>query len=114
MPNAGKTINPSSIFARNAKPSATPASISHRTLACRSARIVQYAPAVISRTITASGLLNRNINATTGVTAKTAPASSPAPRLCAALVTAPYISATVATAMSACGISMLALLNPNS
>src|SRR5690242_11989025 len=107
--SAGATIKPSSILARNAKPSATPANASHLGLACCTARTVQYAAAVISNTITASGLLNRNINAATGVSASTAPASRPmrGPLIRA---TAPYSSATAATAISACGIIMLALL----
>src|SRR5215213_9991039 len=93
--SAGDTISPSSIFARNAKPSATPANASHFALACAKARTVQYAAAVISSTMTASGLLNRNINAATGVSASTAPASNPVrgPLTCA---TAPYSSATAA------------------
>ena len=98
-------------MARNAKPSATPAHASHFGLACCNARTVQYAAAVISSTITASGLLNRNINAATGVNASTAPASNPV-RGPLMRATAPYSSATAATAINACGISMLALLKP--
>src|ERR1700694_1150362 len=79
-PNAGATISPSSILARKAKPIATPAHAIHLTLARSSARTVQYAPAIISSTITASGLLNRNINPATGVNANPAPASSPVRR----------------------------------
>jgi hypothetical protein len=110
--NAGATISPSSILARNAKPSATAAHASHFGLACCTARTVQYAAAVISSTITASGLLNRNINAATGVNASTAPASSPV-RGPLMRVTAQYTRATDATAIKASGISMLALLKPN-
>ncbi len=110
--SAGATISPSSILARNAKPSATPAHASHFALPCCNARTVQYAAAVISSTMTASGLLNRNINAATGVNASTAPASNPV-RGPLTRATAPYSSATAATAISACGISMLALLKPN-
>src|SRR5215213_3368837 len=97
--SAGATITPSSILARNAKPSATPAHASHFALECGSARTVPYAAADISSTMTASGLLNRNINAATGVNAKTAPASNPVrgPLIPA---TAPYSSATAATAIS--------------
>ena len=40
---AGATISPSSIFARNAKPSAAPANASHLALARSNARTVQYA-----------------------------------------------------------------------
>src|SRR5262245_64451388 len=109
--SAGAIINPSSILARNANPSATPAHASHFGLACCTARTVQYAAAVIRSTITASGLLNRNINAATGVRASTAPASSPA-RGPLIRATAPYSSATAATAINACGTIMLALLNP--
>src|ERR1700732_2869197 len=77
-PSAGITINPSSILAKNAKPSATPAKAIQRALACSSARTVQYALATISSTMAASGLLKRNINAATGVRASVAAASSPA------------------------------------
>jgi hypothetical protein len=79
--------------------------------ACCSARTVQYAAAVINSTITASGLLNRNIKAATGVSASTAPASNPV-RGPPMRATAAYTKATAATAISASGISMLALLNP--
>src|ERR1700687_4447290 len=110
--SAGATINPSSILARNAKPNATPAHNSHFGLAFCNARTVQYAATVINSTITASGLLKRNINAATGVNASTVPASNPV-RGPLIRATAPYSSATAATAINACGISMLALLSPN-
>ena len=42
------------------------------------ARVTAYAARVISRTSSASGLLNRNISAATGVMAIATPASSPA------------------------------------
>ncbi len=58
--------------------------------------------------------MNRNINATTGVSASSKPASSPAPRLPVARVIAEYISATAATAIRACGISIEELEKPNS
>src|SRR6476646_5918738 len=109
--SAGATISPSSILARNAKPSATPAHASHLGVACCTARTVQYAAPVISSTITASGLLNRNIKAATGVNASTAPASNPV-RGPLMRATAPYSSATAATAINTCGISMLALSKP--
>src|SRR5690349_11167972 len=62
--------------------------------------------------MTASGLLYRNIKATTGVAANSAPASRPAlgPET---RRTALYSSATDATAIRASGTSMLALLKPN-
>ena len=44
------------------------------------ARTTQYAAATISSTSSASGLLNRNINAATGVSASAAPASRPGAR----------------------------------
>jgi hypothetical protein len=58
-------------------------------------------------------LLNRNISTATGVSASTAPASSPA-AVPAVRRTAAYSSATVATPMSACGTRTLQLLSPNS
>src|SRR4029078_1905113 len=60
----------------------------------------------------ASGLLNRNINAATGVNASTPPASRPV-RGPLMRAPTPYSRAPAATAISACGIIMLALLNPN-
>ena len=59
----------------------------------------------------ASGLLKRNIMADTGVSASTAPASSPA---AGPLIrrTAAYSSQTEPTAINASGINMLALLKP--
>ena len=44
----------------------------------RRRRVVAHAAATISSTSSASGLLNRNISTATGVSARTAPASSPA------------------------------------
>src|SRR5215217_7886690 len=52
--SAGATIRPSSIFARNANPRATPAHANHFAFAPGNARTVQYAAAVISNTMTAS------------------------------------------------------------
>ncbi len=100
-------------MARKAKPRATPANAIHRAPLASNARTVQYAAAVINNTIAASGLLNRNIRTATGVNASAAPARSPAlgPLI---RVTAAYSSATAPTAISAWGISMLALLKPNS
>ena len=40
---------------------------------------MQYAPTVIRNVSAASGLLNRNMSAATGVSAHTAPATRPAP-----------------------------------
>ena len=78
MASAGTIRKPCSILVRNAKPSSTPASTSHRARASSTARTVAYAAAVISSTSSASGLLNRNISVATGVVARIAPASSPA------------------------------------
>ena len=58
-------------------------------------------------------MLNRNINAATGVSAKTPPASSAAPGPDARR-TAAYSSATAATPSSACGTSTLHELSPKS
>lgn len=74
-------------------------------------RTVQYAAATSSRSMSASGLLKRNIMAATGVTASPAPASSPATGP-AHRRTAAISSATAATPMSACGTNMDHELNP--
>jgi hypothetical protein len=63
---------------RKPKPTADPASTSQPVLAFSIARVVAYAPATSSSTSSASGLLKRNMSTATGVSAKTAPASSPA------------------------------------
>ena len=94
------------ILARNANPMNTPASSSHRVPARSIARTVAYAAATISSTSSASGLLNRNISAATGVSASTAPAiragTQPATRR-----TAAWSRATAPTPIRACGTSML-------
>ena len=74
---------------------------------------MQYAAATSSSTSNASGLLNRNINAATGVSASAAPAIRPA---AGPLVrrTAAYSSATAPTPINACGSSIVNALNPNS
>ena len=113
-PSAGSTRNACSSLARNAKPIAAPDNAIQRVeCALCSARTTQYPAATSSSTSRASGLLNRNINAATGVSASAEPASRPA---AGPLVrrTAAYSSATAATPISACGTSMLQELNPNS
>src|SRR5438067_1336781 len=67
--NAGSTRNACNILAMNPNPIATPASASHSVLALSSARTVHQAPRVSSSTSSASGLLNLNISAATGVSA---------------------------------------------
>src|ERR1700722_14942841 len=109
--NAGSTGNACIIFARNAKPIIVPAASSHRVEPRSTARTTQYAPATISITSSASGLLKRNINAATGVAASSSPDSSPAPAPNQRL-TAACKSATAATPSTTEGISMLALLKP--
>ncbi len=106
-------MRPSSILARKARPTATPARTSQRRDAVVVARTVAYAPAVMSRTMTASGLSKRNIITATGVRAIAVPATSPAVRP-ASRVTAAYTSATDATPMSASGTRIDALENPKS
>lgn len=66
------------VLVRKAKPTATPAQTSHLVRAPSRARSTQWTVMVISRVSSASGLLKRNISAATGVSAKTAPLSSPA------------------------------------
>ena len=79
MPNAGSTRNAWSSLDRNARPTNAPAAITQRVESFSRARVRAYAPSVMSRVNDASGLLNRNISAATGVSAHTAPASRPAP-----------------------------------
>ena len=109
----GTIRNACNIFVRNAKPMAQPTNAIQRVLAVSIARIMQYAAATSRRTSSASGLLNRNISAATGVSASTAPAIRPA---AGPLVrrTVAYNSATAATPISACGSSIVNALNPNS
>ena len=109
----GTTRKACSILVRNAKPSAQPANAIHRVLAVSVARTTQYAAATSSSTSSASGLLNRNINAATGVSASAAPAIRPAPGPLTRR-TAAYSSATAPTPISACGSSMVNALKPNS
>ena len=78
MAKPGTTRNACSILARNANPSRTPQNTSHRVRPFSTARTSAYAAAVISSTSSASGLLNLNIRAATGVSARTSPATSPA------------------------------------
>src|SRR6476661_8353218 len=78
-PKLGNTRTACSILARKPKPTAAPApTIHHRLAFCSHARCTQYAPATNNSTSSASGLLKRNINAATGVSAKTVPANSAA------------------------------------
>jgi hypothetical protein len=74
---------------------------------------MQYAAATSSNTSKASGLLNRNINAATGVSANAAPASNAAPSP-PTRRTAAYKSATAPTPSNACGTSTLHGFKPNS
>src|SRR5580698_2210705 len=89
----------------------TPQNTSHFVRPFSTARTSAYAAAVISSTSSASGLLNRNISAATGVSASTSPAISPAigpdQRR-----TAAYSSPTEATPSSACGASIDHWLKP--
>ncbi len=75
------------------------------------ARVIVYAPATSSNTSSASGLLKRNINAATGVSAKTAPAISAAAGENHRLTAANKMP-TAATPSSACGTSTLQALTP--
>ena len=109
--NAGSTRKACIILARKAIPIITPAATIQRVPARSSARVRQYAPATSIRTSSASGLLNRNMSAATGVSAKIAPAARPAPAPNHRL-TAAYSSPTAATPSSAWGTSMLQLLKP--
>ena len=77
------------------------------------ARTTQYAATTSSSTSSASGLLYRNINAATGVSASTAPAIRPAAGPLHRR-TAAYSSATAPTPINACGSSMVNALKPNS
>ena len=71
-----------------------------------------YAASVMRSTSSASGLLNLNISAATGVVAITAPAIRPA-AADSLRRTAAYTTPTVATPISAWGTRMLHELRPN-
>src|SRR3984957_9914540 len=111
MAKPGTTRKACSILARNANPISTPQKTSQRVRPFSTARTSAYAAAVINSTSSASGLLNRNIRAATGVSASTSPAISPAggPNH---RRTAAYSSPTEATPSSACGTSIDHWLNP--
>ena len=74
-------------------------------------RIVAYAARAITRVSNASGLLNRNMSAATGVVAMTAPASRAANAENRRRTEA-YTTPTVATPIKACGTRMLHELRP--
>ena len=109
--NPGTTRNACIILARNAKPSSRPANTSHFDRPFSRARTIVYAAAVSSSTSRASGLLNRNISAAAGVSARVRPAMRPAtgPNH---RRTAAYSTPTQATPSSACGTSTLQELTP--
>ncbi len=96
---------------RKPKPTNTPASISHFVDPFSTARSVAYAPATISSTSSASGLLNRNISTAIGVSASTVPAINPAAGPNQRLTVA-NSRPTEATPMSASGTRMLHELSP--
>ena len=77
------------------------------------ARTIRYAAITSSNTSSASGLLYRNIDAATGVTARAAPAINPAPGPLTRR-TAAYSTPTDATPINACGSSMVNGVKPNS
>src|SRR4029078_298176 len=85
----------------------------HRLLSFSQARCTQHAAGTSNSTSSASGLLNRNINAATGASANTAPASNAAPSP-PTRRTAAYSNATAPTPSSACGTRMLHGFSPNS
>src|ERR1700712_804592 len=86
---------------------------SHLVLPSAIALVIAQAARTRHSTSIASGLLNRNINAATGVTASAVPANRPAPAPDTRL-TAAYSTPTDATPISACGIRMAKELTPNS
>ena len=93
---------------------AQPANAIQRVLAVSVARTMQYAAATSSSTSSASGLLNRNISAATGVSASAAPAIRPAAGSAGAPHGRHTAAPTAATPISACGSSIVNALNPNS
>ncbi len=96
-------------------PRATPAAINHqRLLSFSQARCTQYAAATSNSTSSASGLLNRNINAATGVSANTAPASNAAPVAADPPHGGVQQRRPRPTPSSACGTSTLHGFSPNS
>ena len=117
---AGTTRNACSILAKKPSPTQPPATSSHRRPPGSRERTIAYAPSVSSSTSSASGLLNRNISAATGVVAGTSPASSPqAAATCGPASaasdrrTAACSTPTAATPISACGTRMLQEFTPN-
>jgi hypothetical protein len=113
MPRKGTTRSTWSAFVRKPRPMRTPASASHRGEATSTARSVAHAPSAIRRVSSASGLLNVNISAATGVDATTTPATSP-PAAPNWRRTVAWTTPTVATPMSTCGKRMLKELRPKS
>src|ERR1700722_19578921 len=110
--SAGRIRNACNCFVRKPNPTIAPAHSTHRNLPDWMPRTVKYTARLISNTNRASGLLNRNINAATGVSARTPPASSAVlPEN--ARRTVKYTNATVATPIRASGSRMLNELSPN-
>ncbi len=110
-PNAGSTSSACNILARNPKPTIENADRSHHVLPRSSARIMAYAPTTSRSTSAASGLLKRNINAATGVSASAVPASRADPAENQRR-TARYSTPTAATPSSASGTRMLHEFTP--
>ncbi len=100
-----------SSFVRNAKPITAPARTIQRVLAVSMARTVQYAATTNNSTSSASGLLNRNISAATGVSASAAPAIRPAPGPLHRRTVA-YSVPTEPTPINAWGRSIVKALKP--
>ena len=98
---------------RNPKPTITPAHSTQRSLPDWMPLRVKYTARLMSSVSSASGLLNRNMRAATGVSASTAPASR-AVLAENARRTVRYTTATVATPMRASGNRMLNELSPKS
>ena len=107
----GTTSMTWSCLVRNPNPTNTPVSTSHRVRPSSTARIAAQTAAIMSSTRRASGLLNRNIKAATGVTASVSPASRPAAAPnCRRMVA--HSNATEPTPRSACGTSIAHELSP--
>ena len=111
-PSGGTTSSTCSCFVRNPKPMSAPVATIHLRRPSSIARNVVYAASVMRSTSSASGLLNLNMSAATGVVAITAPAIRPAAAE-SLRRTAAYTTATVATPISAWGTRMLQELRPN-
>ena len=110
--SGGTTSITWSCLVRKPNPTNIPVINSHLVFPDSTPRNIAQTAAIISSTSNASGLLNRNISAATGVSASTSPASNPAAAPNRRTTTA-RSNATEATPSSACGTSIAQVFRPN-